>query len=74
MSAPARAAPGDGGDGQDPQAAGQLRQASLFADQASRDPWRGSQAVLRNALSAITLDPGAEQTYNEYFAMTWSRS
>ena len=73
--APARAAPEAAPaeeDGGETQAAGQLRQESLFSDAGSRDPWRGSQIVLRNTLSALTLDPGAEQTYNEYFAMTWS--
>ena len=73
--APARAAPdpeeASGGD-EGAEAAGQLRQESLFSDASSSDPWRGSQVVLRNSLSALTLDPGAEQTYNETFAMTWS--
>jgi hypothetical protein len=50
---------------------GPLRQASLFTG-ASKVSWRGSQLVLRNALSAISLDRSAEQTYNPYYAMTWS--
>jgi hypothetical protein len=50
---------------------GLLRQASLFTE-ASKVPWRGSQLVLRNALSAVSLDRSAEQTYNPYYAMTWS--
>lgn len=44
----------------------------MFATGSSRVPWRGSQLVLRNAVSAISLDPSAEQTYNPYYAMTWS--
>jgi hypothetical protein len=32
-------------------------------------PWRGSYLGYRNALSAISLDRGAEQTYNPYYAM-----
>jgi len=62
----ARAAPADQGE-----TGGPLSQASLFSGE-TRAPWRGSQVVLRNALSAITLAPDAEQTYNPYYAMTWS--
>jgi len=52
---------------------GPLRQTSLFTAVSSQKvPWRGSQLVLRNALSAISLDRSAEQTYNPYFSMTWS--
>ncbi len=71
----ARAAPEvaeEEGGSDKPQAAGQLRQESLFSDPGSNSPWRGSQLVLRSMVSALTLDPGAEQTYNEYVAMTWS--
>jgi hypothetical protein len=49
---------------------GPLSQASLFAS-GEKVPWRGSQVVLRNALSAISLSRSAEQTYNPYYAMTW---
>jgi hypothetical protein len=53
------------------EAGGLLRQASLFSP-GSNVPWRGSQFVLRNALAPISLDPGADQTHNPYYAMTWS--
>ncbi len=33
-------------------------------------PWRGSALLYRNAASAISLDKGAELTYNPYYAMT----
>ncbi len=71
-AAPARAAPEPEEEPAAAESGGQLRQSSLFAGTDHRSPWRGSQVVLRNALSAITLDPSAEQTHNAYFAMTWS--
>lgn len=71
LAAPARAAPGADQEQEEDDKGGPLRQASLFAE-GSRVPWRGSQLVLRNALSAISLDRSAEQTHNPYFAMTWS--
>ena len=33
-------------------------------------PWRGSNMLYRNAASAISLDEGADLTYNPYYAMT----
>lgn len=48
-----------------------LRQTSVFGG-ASKAPWRGSQIVMRNELSAVSLDPSADLTYNPYFAMSWS--
>lgn len=83
-AAPARAAP-DTSDQAPPAAqtgppstqtdedtGGLLRQASLFSAAGSKVPWRGSQLVLRNAVSPVSLDPGADQTHNPYYAMTWS--
>lgn len=52
---------------------GPLTQSSLFATgTAAETPWRGSQFVWRTSMSAITLDRGAELTYNPYAAMTFS--
>jgi len=66
----ARAAPDDAGDKE--QEGGALQQSSLFAQSSSKSQWRGSQVVLRSAVSAITLNPSAELTYNPYFAFNWS--
>ncbi len=33
-------------------------------------PWRGSRMIYRNTASAISLDEGADLTYNPYYAMT----
>jgi hypothetical protein len=78
FSAPTRAAPDHGAAGghseesEEEESSGPLRQASLFTAASSPVPWRGSQVVLRNAVTAISLDPSAEQTYNPYYAMVWS--
>jgi hypothetical protein len=34
-------------------------------------PWRGSAVVYRNSMSAISLDEGAELTYDPVYQMTW---
>jgi hypothetical protein len=35
-------------------------------------PWRGSELIYRNTISALTLDPSAELTWNPYYAMSWT--
>ncbi|PIE18967.1 MAG: hypothetical protein CSA65_03625 [Proteobacteria bacterium] len=63
---------GSGGEDADKKG-GPLTQSSLFVSgSAAEAPWRGSQFVVRTSVSALTLDPGAEQTYNPYAAMTFS--
>jgi hypothetical protein len=50
--------------------AGALSQSSLFGG-VSAAPYRGSQIVYRNTLSAVSLDRSTDLTYNPYYAMSW---
>lgn len=36
----------------------------------NKSPWRGSSIVYRNEATAISVDKGADPTYNPYYAMT----
>jgi len=46
-------------------------EASLEAqEEKPKVPWRGSTVSLQNSFTALSLAPGAELTYNPYYAMT----
>lgn len=39
------------------------------ATRKSKSPWRGSEIAYRNSVTAISLDPSADLTYNPFWAM-----
>ena len=52
-------------------AAGTVKKSAVAADK-KLVPWRGSEVVLRNSFSGVSLDPANDLTYNPYYGMTWS--
>jgi hypothetical protein len=40
-------------------------------EEAVQAPWRGSEFIYRNTVSAYTLDPSADLTWNPYYAMSF---
>ena len=68
-SSPAGPAALSGGSGE----ATPLVTEEATGEEALRDgevPWRGSQVILGQAVSALSLDRSAELTYNPYYAMS----
>jgi hypothetical protein len=47
-------------------------QISVASSSESEVPYRGSAFVFRNTISGYSLDPGAQLSYNPYYAMTFS--